>query len=184
MPNDDLTPEEKIAFESLPRERRPSDLLEARVVRDLKSRGLLRSGFRGGVTLTPVWMAIAAIAVMALIIGSYAMGQWTGSKQTERVMLAMHEHDNLRLAMEVQKSGTAYLSALAQLIHQAGDQDSETRNQGREVALTTLYAAAEEMVNLFPDDPVTGNILRAMDGTGSWRPGNTNGKELYRVAWF
>jgi len=184
MHDDDLTPREKRAFESLQRERKPSDLLEERVVRDLKRRGFLKGKFRDGITLAPAWAAIAAVMVMALIIGSYAIGQWNGSRQTERVMLAMHEHDDLRLAMEVQKSGTAYLSALAQLIHQIGDQDPDATNQGREVALTTLYAAAEEMVSLFPDDPVAGNILRAMDGNESWRPGDTKGMELHRVAWF
>jgi hypothetical protein len=184
MSENDLTPEETRAMASLPRERRPGDLLEERIVKDLKRRGFLHGRPSRGVFLTPLWTAAAAVLVMALILGGYVVGQWSGSRQTERAMLAMHASDNLRLAMEVQKSGTAYLSALAELMQQAGEDDPEAQRQGREVALTTLYAAAEEMINLFPDDPVAGNILRAMDGAGQSRTSGQAVDPRHQVAWF
>jgi hypothetical protein len=61
--------------------------------------------------------------------------------------------------MRVQRTGTDYVSALAALAEQTPDGDSAAAAQGVEVALTALWAAANEIVRLAPEDPLAARIL-------------------------
>lgn len=79
MNDEDLTPDERSAFASLPRERRPSDLLEERTVGALRAAGLL--GARRRRDPRRAWpRAAAAAAVLALMAGSFALGQRVGTR--------------------------------------------------------------------------------------------------------
>ncbi len=183
MNGDELTPSEKKSIESLPRERIPDRRLEKRTVRALRKRGMLgaRSGI--GITISPAWAAVAAAAMIALAAGGFALGQWVGARQTANAMLAMHEKDNLRLAAEVQRAGTAYVTALNALAANLDAQEPDTKAQGRQVALAALYAAAERVVSIAPDDPVAQSILWTMDrSTGLEADSETRAATHY--VWF
>jgi hypothetical protein len=163
MNDEQLTQSERESLDSLPRERIPDHRLKKRTIAALRSQGILRKPARRGITLSPAWVAVAAAVTIALVAGGFAMGQWAGSRQTAQAMLAMHEQDGLRLAAEVQRTGTAYITALNTLVENLNDQDAEVQTQGRQVAISALYAAADLVVNIAPDEPVAQNILWALD---------------------
>jgi len=183
MHDDDLTQRERDALAALPRERRPSDLLEERTVRGLRENGLLAAPARAGMVLRPAWAAAAAAVFAVMVAGGFLLGQWSGSRRTEEVMLAMADHDGARIAREVQRAGTAYIWALDALARGNGS-DPGALAQGREAALATLQAAANEVISIAPDDPVAAAILRAIEtdrgrnGAGPARPA------ARQVVWF
>jgi hypothetical protein len=135
----ELTPEEKMAFQRLPRASRPSDLLEERIVRSLREEGILRDGappkrvdvpgrvpgVGGEAVGTPLrapgawirpWAAAAAVAASVILFASgILMGQWLGNRSTAQAFLAVREQDAAELAMTIQEAGSAYVSALAAL---------------------------------------------------------------------
>ena len=163
MSDDELTREEREALKALPREKEPGELLEERVVHNLRARGILGRGRRISLVLTPAWVSAAAAALLAIIIGSFSFGQWAGSRQTTEAMMAIQKYDNLRLAAEVQRTGTAYITALNTLVENLEGQDPELQAQGRQVAISALYAAADLVVNIAPDEPVAQNIVWVLD---------------------
>lgn len=132
----ELTPEETMAFQRLPREAEPSRILEERVVRSLKEEGILGTreevaGVGAGAILAGEgrgegtrprgqwlrpWMAAAAIAASLVLFASGVfLGQWLGSQSTTQAFLAVREQDAAQLAMTIQQAGSAYVSALAAL---------------------------------------------------------------------
>jgi hypothetical protein len=89
--NHELTDQERAALAALPRELAPSDLLEERVVRALKSEGHFNRSTRGRTRFTPAVLKIAAaIALFAggVATGHYALSQPTTEKQTAPVKQA------------------------------------------------------------------------------------------------
>ena len=52
--------------------------------------------------------------------------------------------------------------------------------QGREAALTALYAAVVELARLAPDDPVAVTLRQSLAGLRN----QTNADEVRSVAWF
>jgi hypothetical protein len=183
MKDEELTPEERRAFDALPCERIPNHALEERTVQALRGRGLLGSPARPGILVQAKWLAVAAAAV-AVVVGSFALGLHTGSRQTERAMLAMHEQDSLRLAAEVQRAGTAYIQALTALSETPHRQDPGAHEQGREAAVSALYAAAEIVVSLTPDDPLATNIVRLSEEMERGRTGEGQARAERRIVWF
>ena len=83
----------------------------------------------------------------------------------------------------MQRAGTDYVAALAALAERSAER-AEVPAQGREVARTALLAAAEQMVRLAPDDPVTTEILLSLQRAerGSRGTDETDGRRW--VAWF
>lgn len=183
MNDDELTPSERKAFDSLPRERIPDHALEERTVRSLRRRGLLGARSRSGITLSPAWAAVAAAAMVALAIGGFALGQWSGSRQTAGAMLALQEQNGLRLAAEVQRTGTAYITALNTLVENLEGQDPALQAQGRQVAISALYAAADLVMDIAPDEPVAQNIAWALDESWEARAGSDSTSSKHFV-WF
>jgi hypothetical protein len=178
-----LSPEEKAAFAALERERDPGDLLEERTVRRLRRHGLLASSASTWPVLSPLRAAVAAAAMVVVALCSFMLGHWSGSRQTAEVMLAMHQHDTLLVAREVQRAGSAYLAALERLANvEASEPDS--LGQGREVALATFRAAASELITLAPDDPLAGDILRAIDERRARTSSAEGQDEPDKVVWF
>ncbi len=163
-----LTPEEREALEALPRERDPGQLLEERTVRALRDEGLLvpqrdRGATNAGTqvrTSRPWWRSAAAIAAgIALFAGGLSVGQMLGARQTADAFHTVFEDSDARLASQLQRAGSDYVAALAALAAAEGEAAADS-GQALEVALTALWAAANEIVRLAPDDPLAARILQ------------------------
>jgi len=74
MTNDDLTPEEREALSSLPRERTPSAGLEDRVVAAMREHGHIRRKPARVIPITATRVAGLLAACVALMIGAYSIG--------------------------------------------------------------------------------------------------------------
>lgn len=187
MNDEKLTPREQRAFDGLPREEAPSDLLEERTVQALRSRGLLGSRRSRGLRLSPTRLALAASLVCAMMLGAFALGQSQGSRQTAEAMIAMHQQDSRQTALAVQQTGAAYLTALSNLVAEAGGQSPGQQAAGREAALRALYRVADQMVTLAPDDPLASRILQAFQqvetGPDQVDPAGESTTEQ-QVLWF
>ncbi|MBT8478847.1 MAG: hypothetical protein KJO06_08025 [Gemmatimonadetes bacterium] len=166
----DLTSAELEALAALPREKDPGQLLEERTVRALRDEGLLASskGSAGlGSTATaaverrrPWWRSAAAIAAgIALFAAGLSLGQMLGARQTADAFQTVFEEGDALLAAQVQRTGSDYVAALAALSGADGSAVADT-SQALEVALTALWAAANEIVRLAPDDPLAARILQ------------------------
>jgi hypothetical protein len=179
MPEDDLTRDERQAFAALDKRNEPSRLLEERTVRALQAQGLLRRKRR----LTASWLVAAAAAGAVLYLGGLATGQWLATRQTTRIVSDLQRDHALEAAALVQRTGSAYAQAIASLASLRTPGDSLSVSQGREVALTALYSAANELVRLTPDDPVVIRILQAMETERVDRD-TTRSANTRRVIWF
>ncbi|HEU4454066.1 MAG TPA: hypothetical protein VFR81_13445 [Longimicrobium sp.] len=189
----ELTPEERTLFAALPREREPSRLLEERTVRALRENGTIQAparvgGGAGRIRFPASWIAGAAAAAVALFMLGLNAGRTLGARETMATMTAVVEAKSTQqAAVAVQQTGSAYVSALsrfATLADSAGSNAAQTQ-QGREVAVQMLRAAAGELVRISPDDPLAAGILAALDRAKTQRtpaPGDTAGKE--RTVWF
>lgn len=177
--HDDLSPAERQAFAALEKQNEPSRLLEERTVRALQAQGLLRGTRR----FSPSWLVAAAAAGAVLYLGGLATGQWVATRQTTEIVSNLQRDHTLEAAALVQRTGSAYAQAIASLASLRTPADSHSVSQGREVALTALYSAANELVRLTPDDPVVVRILQAMEqekvDTDTTQSANTR-----RVIWF
>jgi hypothetical protein len=179
MPEDELTPNERQAFAALEKHNQPSRLLEERTVRALQAQGLLREKRR----VTASWLAAAMAAGAVLYLGGLATGQWLATRQTTQIVSDLQRDHALEAAALVQRTGSAYAQAIASLASLRTPGDSLSVSQGREVALTALYSAANELVRLTPDDPVVIRILQAMDEE-TIAPDTTQSANTRRVIWF
>ena len=170
MTDHELTAEEKQALDALPREREPGRMLEERTVRALREEGLLATeAAHAGRTRAvdarrrPWWRSAAAIAAgLALFAGGLSVGQMLGARQTADAFQSVFEDGDVLLAAQVQRAGSDYVAALAALPAADGGAIADT-SQALEVALTALWAAANEIVRLAPDDPVTARILQGFE---------------------
>jgi hypothetical protein len=177
--DDDLTPVELQAFEELARRHEPSQLLEERTVRALLAEGLLRPRARR----TLPWVVAAAAASVVLYLGGVATGQWLSSRQATEMISTMEQNHALEAAALVQQTGSAYSQAIAALAQIPTSADSQDVSQGREVALTALYSAANELVRLTPDDPVVVRILQVLDHDRT-ESDTVQSPATRRVIWF
>jgi hypothetical protein len=184
MHDDDLSPEERDSLTALPRELDPPPELEARTVRALRARGLLRAPapLRFAIPRA-IWIGAAA-ASFALFAGGFALGSWLESRHTTEVVMALHQQDVSAAAATVQRTGSAYVSALAALAATAGTTRSPEAEQGREVAVNALHAAARQMVRLVPDDPMAVQILQGMERVSRGDSTRATAEEPRRVVWF
>lgn len=160
--DEDLTAAERQALEGLPREAMPSRMLEERVVSELRARGLL-----GGRVRYRPWARLqigaAAAASLALFASGLAVGQWMGARHTANAMLALQRQDAASTAVAVQRTGSAYLSALGALAQASTSSDPQEVARARAAAQQVLHDAANEMVRLAPDDPVSAQILMGLE---------------------
>jgi len=201
----ELTPEEKMAFQRLPREAHPSDLLEERVVRSLKEEGILAGGsgiLRGNAEATAVsrpsgvwlrpWMAGAAVAASLVLFASgIFLGQWIGTRSTAQAFLAVREQDATQLAMTIQEAGSAYVSALAALSQLRAEErpgeggaplSAADLQQGREVAMGAMYGAAFELARMSPDDADVLRVLQILDERREREEGRSGAQR--NLVWF
>jgi hypothetical protein len=184
MHEEDLTPEERAALESLPRERPPDRALEERVVRALRAQGLLERPAVLRIALPPLgWLTAAAASVM-IFAGGFALGSWLESRHTTQVVLDMHQRDAAEAAAMVQRTGSAYVSALSTLASFAERTRPQEMAPAREAAVNALHAAANQMVRLVPEDPVAVNILHGMARAARGDSLEAAASEPRRVVWF
>ena len=141
----------------LTREREASQLLEERTIATLRERGLLRA--RRTSRLNPAWLTGAIAASIALFATGVVVGQWLGTRTAASAMIALSQNDPSRTAAQVQRAGTQYVNAL-QALGQLASSTNSMPEQGREVALAALYAAANEVIRFAPNDPLAEEILR------------------------
>jgi hypothetical protein len=181
--DEDLSTAEREAFEALPREAMPGRLLEERVVSELRARGHLGARHARHVGRGRLRIGAAAAAAVALFASGLALGQWLGARHTANAMLALQRQDAANTAAAVQRTGSAYLSALGALAQASASADPQEVARAREAAQSVLQQAANEMVRLAPDDPMSAQILQGFDRariqSASTRP---DGKQ--RLVWF
>jgi hypothetical protein len=166
----------------LPTEAMPSALLEERTVRELRARGLLR---RKRFVHT-AWLVGSVAASLALFATGVVVGQYLGTRNTvEMIAQIQPRTDAASATTQVQVTGTAYVQALEALVNAAqlnrGQADS---SQARQVALTALHQAANEVVRLAPNDPVVAKILQGIEQEkkqSQTRNGRSNERQ---IVWF
>jgi type IV secretory pathway TrbD component len=162
MSDNDLTPDERKAFETLPREMMPSAGLEDRVAGALRSRGLLRPK-RRAIVLTRGRVAVAVAASIAFVVAGFALGQWATLHEVTSAQSTLLESHQLSSAASLQYAATAYLLALENLSAAPDSTDGESARQGREVALASLSSAANRVSHFVPRGYLAGQLLQAIE---------------------
>jgi hypothetical protein len=129
------------------------------------------------------WWAAGLAASIALFACGMASGLWLGARQTAVVVEAQQRASREELAVVLERTGTAYVNALARLA-EASVERGPGNAEARDVALEILHQAANEVVRLAPNDPVTVKILQGFDRSAQQREG-TGGRERQRqIVWF
>jgi hypothetical protein len=171
IPEDDMNAEERAALASLASGEDPGRAVEDRIVRALKDRGLLHTGRP---VRNVVWWLGAAAAALVLFGSGLALGEYHGGRRTEERLANARSTDVLDAAMLVQQTGSAYVEAVARLAEiSASGQDTAHAQQGREVAVSAMEAAATELHQVAPDDPVAKMLLEAIAAGRGGMPPNT-----------
>jgi hypothetical protein len=172
---------ERAVRSELPREEDPGRAVEDRIVRALKRRGLLRDGRSSRGT---AWWLRAAAASLVLFGGGVALGEYHGQHRTEQRLGVARQPDAGEAAMLVQRTGSAYVEALARLAEMsASGADAAEAKQGRDVAMSAFQAAATEFHQVAPDDPFANRLL---DAVAAGRTESTPGAAppLRRVVFY
>ena len=205
-PMDDLelTEEETMAFQRLPREGEPSRILEERVVKALREEGILgrRASDGGGEVRVPgstvwfrPWMAAASVAASLVLFASGVfLGHWMGAQTTTQAFIAVRDQDAAQLALRIQEAGSDYVSALAALSEfgavglsgavpgEASAQSESGLEQGREVAMGALYGAVYELARMNPDDADVARVLQILGERKSRDEGGAG--DARNMVWF
>lgn len=177
----DLTEAEREELARLPRERIPPPALERRTIAALRERGFIRRRGPWSDRHRP-WLVAAAAAGVALFLAGVAVGQSVGARQTAEALTALYPDRADRAAARVQSAGTAHAQALDALVRAAANADTREREQAREVAQATLWAAAAEVVRLAPDDPLAVRILQEFERARAEDADRKDGARS--VIWF
>jgi hypothetical protein len=164
MSNDDLTPYEKELLGKLPRERMPGAALEDDVVKALRSRGLLRSDRQPVLALTFPRVLAAAAACLLLVVGGFALGRWTGTAPDVFEDTTVRETVEPSLAVSLQRAGSQYVRALENFTAMTDSTaNADEMRQGREVAIKTLYTAADKVSRIVPRQYLAGQLIEVMN---------------------
>jgi hypothetical protein len=164
----------------LPVETLPSALLEERTVRELRKRGMLRRQR----WLPASWLVGSVAASIALFATGVAVGQWLGTRATVNAVAQVAQTGNAAAAAaQVQQTGTAYVQALEALVNSANQSQPQSA-QAREVALTALHAAANEVVRLAPNDPVAMKILQGIEQAKRQAQPRDARDPQRKIVWF
>jgi hypothetical protein len=180
--NTPLTDEEQAAFAALPRDADPGRLLEERTVKALRVGGLLGAR-RVRRTWSAAMVAAGVAASIAFFASGLAAGQWLATRTVATSIATASQENAMQVAAAVQRSGSAYVTALAALGQLSDTASAESIAQGREAALSALYAAVGELVLLAPDDPLSATIRELMDRRAGESAG-ANATTIRNVVWF
>lgn len=171
----ELTASEKKALETLPRDRMPSADLEDRVVSALREQGVLAPARGRVIQITARRIAAVVAASVALLAGGFALGQWAGARQATSADVFAPASSDISVAATLQRAGSEYVLALERFAELPDSVDGEQAVQGREVALTTLYTAADQVTRLVPKDELIRQLLVAIDAKSTAKAGAENG---------
>lgn len=147
-----------------PREAEPARDLWPDVARAVAEEGVVAgnlpaarqlAGEGGGRRRRMPRLPLQIAAALALFAGGVLVGQRWGEPSRAETPAPLPDGP-LAAATEVQRAGSAYVSALSRLDESAA---AHERDQGVDAALSTLQGAAYELVRLRPDDPQAGRIL-------------------------
>jgi hypothetical protein len=175
MPDfDELTPDLRAELAAVPRNREPGRLLEERTVHALRERGRLRRP-------RPVAAWWAAAAAVALFAAGFATGQRSSSLDIATRFAEVQQASAMRAAEQVQRTGSAYVAALAELARLDVGADEGAVLQGREAARAALRAAASELAALTPGDPVAAQMLWLLPAGGPAADSTAASKTVF---WF
>ncbi len=187
-----LTPDERAALDRLPRERDPGARLRERTLAEMRRRGAFataggpdgaRPADSGAGTGRRVRWLIGTVAAAAVFAAGIAVGaaiagggdaagtraeapvpdERPGGDAADPAATARLEPGWTPL--RVQRSGTAYVEAIARLAQEGDAADP----QGRDAALGAFRGAAEHLARLGGHDPATRQVLlaaRALDPAG------------------
>ena len=185
LDNQDRQWDERLAAmaKALPREREPGRLLEERTVAALRKKGMLkprrhRRGFHPGL------LAGSIAASLALFAMGVVVGQWLGARSATEAFVAVRQTDAMNTALQVQKAGSAYVDALQALASFSDSAGVAVPQQGREVALTALHAAANEVIRMAPNDPVAAEILRGFQRVRQQQMAQQQKEPQRQIVWF
>jgi hypothetical protein len=103
----------------------------------------------------PISVLQAAAAIAIFLLGALA-GRTLDTASGPRQGVSS---DPLIAAAEVQRTGTAYVAAVARFREVAADSAPAAVAQAREVTLAAVHGAAFELARLHPDDPTAREIL-------------------------
>jgi ribosomal protein S11 len=128
-------------------------------------------------------LASGLAASLALFVSGVTLGQWLGSSTVAESLATAQQQTAMQAAAAVQRAGSAYVTALMAFAAVADSSGDGAYAQGREAALNALYAAAYELVQIDPTDPVAVTIREGLEQARlRWRqPGDT---AIQRVVWF
>lgn len=166
---------------ALPREREAGRLLEERTVAALRKRGILKRRAR---RLPAIWLAGSIAASITLFALGVVVGQWLGARSTTQAVMALQQTDAMRTALQVQRAGSAYVNALQAMAQLSDSTGAAVPQQGREVALTALHAAANEVIRLAPNDPIAAEILRGFQRARQQQPAAQKKNPERQIIWF
>jgi hypothetical protein len=165
----ELTPQEKKAYETLPRDKMPAAELEDRVVAAIERRGVFEAPRGRVVVFNARRIAAVVAAAVALVAAGFATGQWAGMRRaataelTASAEFAPPELSDLSVAATLQRTGSEYVTALERFAELPDSVDGDLAVQGREVALATLYSAADQVTRLVPSDELTRQLIAAIN---------------------
>jgi hypothetical protein len=178
----DLTEQERAELASLPRERDTGQLLEERTVQALRHQQLLGTRFRPRWYRRTLLVAAGVAAAVAFFVSGLAVGQWLGTRTVTDSMAAANHQTAMQAAAAVQRAGSAYVLALTALAQVADTTDDRAVDQGREVALASLYAAVRELVLLAPDDPMAVTLRQELERLQ--QGGTADVTQVTNLVWF
>lgn len=163
----------------LPLETMPSRTLEERTVKELRARGILRRKR----IIPATWLVGSVAASLALFAMGVGVGQYIGARNTANMFVAMRNQD---AAAQVQQAGSAYVHAMEALVSTAQQNRVKGKDnaQAREVALTALHAAANQVVRIAPNDPVVAKILQGIEQEQKQADARSGKTPQRNVVWF
>lgn len=172
---DELSAAERRALDALPRELEPGSDLEERTVALLRAHGRLpipiaegRAAARGrwGGSRRPLWIGVAAAASLAIFASGMAVGQLTATRSMVTLTQATRDITAAQAADHIRQAGRLYIQSLATLNELPDSVNPAGRDHARQVALSMLGLAAQEVAHIAPDDPLAAAVLRGLDQRG------------------
>jgi hypothetical protein len=154
-------------------------LLEERTVRELRRRGLLQRKR----AIPTAWWTGSIAASIALFVTGMVVGQYLAGRNTARIVAAAK--NSVESVESVRQTGNAYVQALEALVDAAPQsQNRQDSTHARDVALTALHQAANEVVRLAPNDPVVAKIIQGIEQEKKQNQ-TRNGRSTDRnIVWF
>lgn len=187
------TEEERRDLAALGREVEPDPGLEDRTVARLRREGLIgapRASWWSRLAPPRLphrlgWASAAAAALAAAFLAGVTLGQHWALRSTADALAAFQGDAVSAASARVQRTGSAYVAALAALGQLAAGEPAQEVSEGREVALAALYAAAAQLVRLDPDDPVAARLLQSLERAGAPEENaDTAAQTRRQVVWF